>query len=99
MAGGMNKRGVYGSMAERVARSRPGPEQVPEPAAATAPAGEAPLKHCWVVDGADRLPALLLEWRRVEGEWRGRVVRPVRDGAGWVVVEEWLPAALLSAAG
>ena len=88
MAGGMNKRGSYGSMAERVARPRaaPGPEAVP-------------IKHCWVLDGPHRLPALLLEWRQVEGTWRGRVVRPVRDDVGWAVVEEWLPAELLSANG
>jgi hypothetical protein len=85
----MNKRGVHGSMAERVARAR---ANAPEPAR---PA----IRHCWVLDGSDRLPALLLEWRRVEGAWRGRVVRPVRDGTGWLVVEEWLPAEMLSAGG
>lgn len=85
----MNKRGSYGSMAERVGRPRAvAPEPVP-----------LPIKHCWVLDGSVRLPALLLEWRQVEGTWRGRVVRPVRDDTGWAVVEEWLPAELLSAGG
>jgi hypothetical protein len=85
----MNKRGAYGSMAERVGRPRPAGQE----------ASALPIKHCWVLDGSDRLPALLLEWRQVEGTWRGRVVRPVRDDTGWVVVEEWLPAELLSAGG
>jgi hypothetical protein len=105
MAGGMNKRGAYGSMAERVAASRsaapaaptaepsPGPRQAP-PAAdpSAAPAG---VKHCWVTDRHGRLPALLLGWQRRTDGWHGRVVRPVHDGDGWVVVEEWLPAGLL----
>jgi hypothetical protein len=29
----------------------------------------------------------------VEGEWRGRVVHPVFDDGGWLVVEERLDAA------
>ena len=83
VAGGMNKRGSWGSMADRVmhpndTRSAP------------------PIKHCWVTDRHGRLPALLLEWRRTEAGFQGRVIHPVAgaDG-GWVVVEEWLPAAVL----
>lgn len=86
MAGGMNRRSDYGTMAERVARGRS-----EEP---TAP----PIRHCWVTDSNGRLPGLLLEWRKVEGEWRGRVVRPLQDDGAWVVVEEWLPAAMLASA-
>ena len=57
----------------------------------------ATLKHCWVTDAHGRLPALLLEWRRTETGYQGRVVRPVYED-GWVIVEEWLPAALLDQA-
>jgi hypothetical protein len=92
MAGGMNKRGSYGSMAERV-RGRPGdanPPPGPSPGS-----GSPPVKHCWVTDRHGRLPALLLEWRQRGGAWHGRVVHPVNEGDGWVVVEEWLPAELL----
>jgi hypothetical protein len=93
MAGGMNKRGSYGSMAERVR----GPAS-PSPAAGPGGAVPPPLKHCWVTDHHGRLPALLLAWEQRAGGWHGRVVRPVREGDDWVVVEEWLPAALLERA-
>lgn len=86
----MNKRGSYGSMADRVARSQE---------AATGPPGPDPgplsIKHCWVTTGAGHHAGLLLEWRNVAGTWEGRVVHPVLDPDGWVLVEEWLPAGLL----
>lgn len=91
MAGGMNKRGSYGTMAERVARSH-----VQEQPATSAPVS--PLKHCWIIGADGRVPALLLEWRNRPDGWHARVVRPVQDDDGWVVVEEWLPAALLQPA-
>jgi hypothetical protein len=86
MAGGMN-RGERRSIAERIHGSAP--------AAAPAPT----LKHCWVLDRHGRLPGLLLEWRRTTEGWQGRVVRPVLESYGWVVVEDWLPAELLVAVG
>ena len=90
MPGGMNKRGSYGSMADRVAASR---------GAAADPPGAGPqspsLKHCWVTTSAGRHPGLLLQWRNVAGTWEGRVVHPVPDPDGWVLLEEWLPAGLL----
>jgi hypothetical protein len=84
MAGGMKRHSDYGTMTDRVARGH----YEEHPAAL-------PIRHCWVIDSNGRLPGLLLEWRKVEGEWRGRVVHPVRDDGAWVVVEEWLPAGLL----
>jgi hypothetical protein len=89
MAGGMSKRGNWGPMADRVAGS-PAAEQPPEPPA---------VKHCWVNGRHGRVPGLLLEWRNVAGVWSGRVVRPVHDGTGWVLVEEWIEAALLDPCG
>ena len=62
---------------------------------ASLPPAPSELKHCWVNDVHGRLPALLLEWRRTAGGYQGRVVRPVLDADGWLVVEEWLPAQLL----
>jgi hypothetical protein len=57
------------------------------------------FKHCWVIDDHGRLPALLLEWRRIQGAFEGRVVHAVRDADGeWILVEEWLPAGLLAPA-
>jgi hypothetical protein len=73
-------------MADRVKRSADGR---PAPA----------IKPCWVTDQYGRLPGLLLEWRRIEDGFQGRVVRPVTEpDGGWIVVEEWLPAALLDPA-
>lgn len=90
MAGGMNKRGQWGSMAERIAQT----SSVSAPAtAATTPSP--PVKHCWVVghdEKAPSAPALLLQWRRTLAGYQGRVVYPLHLDEGWVVVEEWLPA-------
>jgi hypothetical protein len=63
-------------------------------------AGECPARHCWVLDAADlsgvRRPGLLVEWRRREGGWEGRVVYAASLRArGWALVEEWVPAGLL----
>lgn len=83
MAGGMARReGV--PLKDRV---RLGAEALPEATAA--------VKHCWVTDIHGRLPGLLLEWRRAEVGFQGRVVRPVCEDGVWIVVEEWLPAGLL----
>lgn len=96
MAGGMNKRGGFGSMAERVARSRG--EQALGPAAPPSPPPPPGLKHCWVHGRHGRLPGLLLEWRQVGEGWRGRVMHPVHEDGAWVLVEEWLDAGLLGPA-
>ena len=71
-------------MADRVVRDRN--EEIP---------ATPPIRHCWVTDSNGRLPGLLLEWRQIAGEWRGRVVHTVLEAGAWVVVEEWLPAGLL----
>lgn len=85
----MNKRADHGSLSQRIARTR---GEDPAPAAA---APSSAIKHCWVTTSAGRQPGLLLEWRRRPDGWHARVVHPVPDGGGWVVVEEWLPTALL----
>ena len=60
-----------------------------------------PARHCMVagaVDGAGvKRPGLLVEWRLSPSGWEGRVVYAalLRSG-GWVLVEEWLPASLLT---
>ena len=86
----MNKRGRWGSMADRTSALPAAPAPVSEPGP-EAP----PLKHCFVTDGHGRLPALLLEWRRTADGFQGRVVRPVVEDGVWLVVEEWLSAELL----
>ena len=64
--------------------------------------GPHPGRHCWVslpVDGRRPRPALLVEWRKVDrGRWEGRVVYVAELRAGrWALVEEWVPAELLTA--
>ena len=97
----MNKRGGhgYGSMAERIAATKAAaaPPPTTSPTPAPAPRGPGALRHCWVDHEHGRVPGLLIEWRRTAGGWQGRVVHPVPDpsGTGWILVEEWLPAAAL----
>lgn len=60
-----------------------------------------PVRHCWVAGAADDLgvkrPGLLVEWRRTDLGWQGRVVYAAELRAGeWSLVEEWLPSTLLS---
>jgi hypothetical protein len=60
-----------------------------------------PVRHCWVAGAADDLgvkrPGLLVEWRRTDAGWQGRVVYAAELRAGeWSLVEEWLPSTLLS---
>ncbi len=92
-------RGGYGSgsgvpLRDRVRAGTPAPAPPVE-------AGEDPSRHCWVsapVDGTKSRPGLLVEWRRVDnGRWEGRVVyvAELRPGR-WSLVEEWVPAELLS---
>jgi hypothetical protein len=62
---------------------------------------ECPARHCWVSGAVDDLgvkrPGLLVEWRAAASGWEGRVLYAAELRAGqWAVVEEWLPAALLS---
>lgn len=88
MAGGMTRRGAP-SLAERVGApvAEPPPE-VDRPRPVT-------QRHCWVqgVDEAPgRWPALLVEWRRGEVVWEGRVVYAVPREGQTVLVEAWLQA-------
>jgi hypothetical protein len=93
----MNKRGTWGPMADRV-RPAGAPAEA-QAAAAPTPAGPPGLKHCWVRGPDGPVPGLLLGWRRDrDGTWLGRVVRPVRDDRGWLVMEDWLPADRLAPA-
>jgi len=96
MGGGWSKRGSGVPLADRVRSDRPAP---------VAPAEACPAKHCWVSGAVDaegvKRPGLLLEWRQVRGRWEGRVtyvarLRPLEADGGWLVVEEWLPAELLT---
>ena len=104
MAGGWNKRGARIPLAERVRVDVPPGGGDLAGCGAGDPVGGAepcPARHCWVAGAADRSeekrPGLLVEWRRREGDWEGRVVyvAALRPGE-WAVVEEWLPASLLA---
>ena len=96
MGGGWSKRGSGVPLADRVRSDRPPP---------TVPDEACPARHCWVSGAVDaegvKRPGLLLEWRQVQGRWEGRVtyaarLRPLEANGGWLVVEEWLPAELLT---
>ena len=91
----MNKRGNRVPLGQRV---RAGDASAP--VSAPAPEG-CPVRHCWVADAVDHLgekrPGLLVEWRRTSTAWEGRVVYAARLRPGeWALVEEWLPAELLT---
>ena len=67
----------------------------------TAPVDDCPSRHCWVAGAADdegvKRPGLLVEWRAAPDGWEGRVVYAARLRSGaWALVEEWLPASLLT---
>ncbi|MCY7397178.1 MAG: hypothetical protein LH468_13700 [Nocardioides sp.] len=100
MGGGWNSRRGSGIPLEQ--RVRVGAEQ---PARARGEGAErCPARHCWVADAIDsrsvRRPGLLVEWRRQDGRWQGRVVYAAQLRAdGWALVEEWVPSELLTVAG
>lgn len=70
--------------------------------AVPAPLGPAcPARHCWVADAVDgdgeKRPGLLLEWRQRDRRWEGLVVYAARVRTrGWGLVQEWVPAELLT---
>jgi hypothetical protein len=80
MRGGYGS-GEHGTLAERVAGTTPHDARPPTP--------PSPARHCFV----DGEPSLLVEWRREERGWEGRVLTLVWvDAVGWVTIERWLPA-------
>jgi hypothetical protein len=97
MGGGWGKRGTGVPLAQRV---RPG-KPVSAAEADAAPPDRCPARHCWVAEAVDdvgvKRPGLLVEWRAVGSRWEGRVVYAARlRRDAWVLVEEWVPAELLT---
>jgi len=83
------------SLGERAADSGVRPELPPQPAA---PQEGAEGRHCWVHDPPDApgtWPGLLVEWRRRDGGWQGRVAYTIAGPHGSALVEAWLPAGRL----
>jgi hypothetical protein len=97
MGGGWGKRGSGVPLAQRVRAGQTSPDPVGPDATEACPA-----RHCWVADAVDgrgvKRPGLLVEWRATGGRgWEGRVVYPaLLRPSGWVLVEEWVPAELLT---
>lgn len=87
MAGGMHR----GDRPNLAARTNPAPTPPPAP--------DHGVKHVWVTNADGRNPGLLHRWDKVASGWRGYVTHPVRDGDGWALVDEWLPAEQLEQAG
>jgi hypothetical protein len=90
MAGGMGGMGGRGGI-PLSRRVRPTPTE----------RDACPVRHCWVAGAADdrgvKRPGLLVEWRRTDAGWQGRVVYAAELRTGqWSLVEEWLPASLLA---
>ena len=107
MGGGWGKRGSGVPLAHRVRGDLPPAHQAGGAHYnARGPVGpDCPARHCWVSGAVDaegvKRPGLLMEWRQVAGRWEGRVtyaarLRPLEANGGWLVVEEWLPAELLT---
>ena len=88
--------GAAGSTPERSAASPTGVEGLGQASGDAGARAGCPARHCWVtapVDGGVPRPGLLLEWRRAERGWEGRVAYAARlRGDRWGAVEEWLPA-------
>lgn len=107
MAGGWGRQGSGVPLSERVrvgaesGTQRSDSPQAPGSGPAVTPGEVCPARHCWVSDAVDghgvRRPGLLVEWRQVASAWEGRVVYAARSRPdSWLLVEEWLPAALLT---
>lgn len=91
MGGGWGKQGSGIPLSERVRGGAPRETSLPA----------CPTRHCWVSGAVDdhgvKRPGLLVEWRQVGTSWEGRVVYAANLRPGeWCLVEEWLPAPLLS---
>lgn len=103
MGGGWGKRGSGVPLAQRVRAGQAAYPQ-PDPRPDLPAEGVCPARHCWVADAVDdcgaKRPGLLVEWRAVDGRWEGRVLylALLRRGLDprWGLVEEWLPAELLT---
>lgn len=92
MGGGWGKQGSGVPLADRVHPGMP---------PARAEQDECPARHCWVAGAADghgaKRPGLLVEWRQAPTGWEGRVVYAAHlRPESWSLVEEWVPAALLT---
>ena len=64
------------------------------------PAPPPARQHCWVAGSEDAPgphPGLLLAWEQRDGEWFGHVVYWIE--AHKVLVQQWLPANLLTPVG
>ena len=97
MAGGWGKQGSGVPLSERV---RVG-AAASVPVAPDRASEVCPARHCLVADAVDghgvKRPGLLVEWRQVRAGWEGRVVYAAQLRPDtWMLVEEWLPAALLT---
>ena len=86
MAGGMGSRQRGFSLAEPSGLTAAAKRSVAD----QAPAGRC---HCWVISpGGEKLPGLLLEWRRSGGRWEGLTAYLVETEIGEALVQAWIDA-------
>lgn len=88
------------TLAQRIANTKANAERQPAPPELehVDPDAVPPVRHCWYEGTHGRQAALLLEWRVTAGAWRGRIAVAAPDAGGWVLVEQWVEAAMLTPA-
>jgi hypothetical protein len=76
----------------RAAATRPAQRSAHSGSRGDSAAREAAARHCWVTNPPGtpgRWPGVVLEWRRDEGRWQGRVVVVVLDGQAPSMICAW----------
>lgn len=98
MAGGMST--GREPLAQRIANTKAAAERqlAPRVLEPVDPDAVPAIRHCWFEGTHGRQAALLLEWRVTAGAWRGRIAVAAPDAGGWVLVEQWVEAAMLTPA-
>lgn len=98
MAGGMST--GRETLAQRIANTKANAERqlAPPELERVDPDAAPPVRHCWYEGTHGVQAALLLEWRVTSGAWRGRIAVAAPDAGGWVLVEQWVEAAMLTPA-
>jgi hypothetical protein len=87
----MGKAGNGPTLGERAARAKA------RAAAKAARESGSRVAHCWVLDGSQHVPGLVIEWRKNSdaNTWEARTVYATLHTGRLAVVDVWLPQTLL----